>query len=212
MDKIAVIVNADELAATLFEGSFINVYDNKSGEWHSTRSIPIKLQPQMGMAAVRQSVLQIIEDLGDCKIIVGCEVSGFAYNILSASGFAVFEMEGSPYAFLGMVWEAFKQATLQDASSDENNSIDKFQPRQTDIEGNYYIDLQEVQSTNPNISSKQILIPFLRNTKFHELEVVCGHVPPWLDFELKNLCLKMDVEKVKGNKYKLSIYRKPCTE
>ena len=58
-------------------------------------------------------------------------------------------------------------------------------PTPTDIPGVYTINLMEVQAAHPDITSKKALRPFLASTPFVELEIICGHMPPWLEEHMR---------------------------
>ncbi|MEL7596804.1 MAG: Fe-only nitrogenase accessory AnfO family protein, partial [Clostridiaceae bacterium] len=64
-----------------------------------------------------------------------------------------------------------------------------------------------ILESNEKVTSKQILLPFFNNISFNELEIICGHIPPWFDKELKNLNLKFSTESISKDKFKVRIYR-----
>ena len=54
-----------------------------------------------------------------------------------------------------------------------------------ELVGNRSINLMEVQAAHPDITSKKALRPFLASTPFVELEIICGHMPPWLEEHMR---------------------------
>jgi hypothetical protein len=62
-------------------------------------------------------------------------------------------------------------------------------PTETDRAGNYFIDLTQLQQKHPELSTKMALLPFLRETPFYALEMVCDHIPPWFDHQFPGLRL-----------------------
>ncbi|MFA9380069.1 MAG: Fe-only nitrogenase accessory AnfO family protein, partial [Acetanaerobacterium sp.] len=53
-------------------------------------------------------------------------------------------------------------------------------PTPSDGDGRYFLDLIALQNEHPEVSSKQVLLPFLESTPFFQLDLVCTHLPPWL--------------------------------
>jgi hypothetical protein len=59
--------------------------------------------------------------------------------------------------------------------------------------------------SSQRITSKQVLLPFLNNNNFNELEIDCSHVPHWFDKEFKRLNLKSEAETICGG-VKVKVY------
>ena len=72
-------------------------------------------------------------------------------------------------------------------------------------EGYYLIDLNELQFTKPELTSKKAIIPFLDKFEFDTLEVICCHIPPWLIEKEKKKEISIEASKLKKNEYKLLI-------
>ncbi|MDA8213485.1 MAG: nitrogenase, partial [Clostridia bacterium] len=65
---------------------------------------------------------------------------------------------------------------------------------------------------NLGVTSKQVLLPFLRKGKFYSLEVICSHLPPWLEAELMSGNLTSSVAKISSNELRVIIAKKCCQE
>lgn len=76
-------------------------------------------------------------------------------------------------------------------------------------DGRYQISLKEIQEGNTGITTKQALLPFIRKGEFYELEVLCSHVPPWLEAELAAGNLRKEKSMI-GNEIKITITKKCC--
>lgn len=59
---------------------------------------------------------------------------------------------------------------------------------------------------NDKFNFKEVLLSFLNNGDFVELQVDCGHVPIWFKYELENLHLNSKVESIGSNILRVSIY------
>lgn len=73
-------------------------------------------------------------------------------------------------------------------------------------DGSYYIDLRSITENNEEMTSKQVLLPFFRNTVFKELELICDHIPPWFDVEFKQLNLQFYSEPIDEIGFKVKVY------
>ncbi len=209
--KIAVLVDDHGLAASFAEPGIVKLYSRESGKWIVIKELPYNLPYTHGIKAVRSSMMGILDWLGECRLFLAREVAGLSYNILDMAGFTIYEIEGRPEELLDAVLEKEeKHGSSQSPSL--SNSPEFYGPVTTNIEGNYYINLKQVQNTNASLSSKQLLLPFLRQCTFFELEVSCYHVPPWLEIELDLLRLKSELTKMGENDYKIKIQSKICGE
>lgn len=209
MESIAIIIDQKGLSSTFFDGNLLNVYKKSEDTWDWAQSFPLELSPEKGLTAVREYIAEIIGELGNCKVIAGRNISGIPYNILDAAGFSIFQIEGSSEA----IPEIIDEVLSHDAEHSNEDSSDEVipAPQQTD-DGIYLINLQQVQINHPKVSSKQILLPFLKGQNFYKLTVMCSHVPPWFDTQLDKLGLKKEIEQLDVNLYKVVIYHKTCDE
>jgi Fe-only nitrogenase accessory protein AnfO len=77
-----------------------------------------------------------------------------------------------------------------------------------DISSGYYrTNLAEVLKNNPDLTSRQVLIPFMETTAFQKLEIFCDHLPRWLsrEAELLNLSIESDIPDTSGHGIKVTI-------
>ena len=50
--------------------------------------------------------------------------------------------------------------------------------------GDFFLNMEEILLKNPELSSKKILIPYLKNGGFNNLDIIFSHIPKWFDTEL----------------------------
>lgn len=209
-EKIAVLVNESGLTASFFEKVQVHLYEKSKGQWEVVSTFPLKLNMYRGIGEVRNNLLEVINNLSGCKVIVGRDISGQPYNILNSNGFAIVQLEGEPLPSLEYIWNMVTNEALPDDSAPTEDEV-QLQPIETSMSGNYTIDLIKIQSVNHTISSKKLLLPFLNNTTFNELEVICSHVPPWFETELEKLGMNFDIQTFGADKFKVIIFKKACT-
>lgn len=203
MKKVAVMLNKDCEAAALIDTYCIQVYRKDNEQWHNERNIPFSMGGAQAITQVREKIKCLIAQIEDCKVIAASEMLGLTYNIFDSYGFNVYEVHGKPEKFLDEI-------LLSEELEDQNKSVKtsergNYYPQKTDAPGNYFLNLKTLLATSPLISSKQALIPFVKDISFNELEVICDHVPKWFETFFKELNMSCCIEKLKINEYRVVV-------
>ncbi|TWH75804.1 Fe-only nitrogenase accessory protein AnfO [Azomonas agilis] len=203
--------------------------------WQLTRQVPINISAEMDIAAVKNVLYTAVAELEGCKILLSTEVRGLLYSILQEEmGFTTWKSKGDLQEQLNQVaqndpsWvkqlaEAAAEAKRlaeealasccggggvggrkKRSSSCSDNATQLPQPECV-AEGLYRFDLEGTLAKHEHFNSQQLLIPFLENTRFQELEVLCGHVPRWLNKKLEELSLVAEFEELNGSRAALKI-------
>lgn len=177
--EIAVWLNENGATTTLDTAGKIVVYRKRRGNWQACRDKMIRPPSTGGMSGLRRLMNDILEVMGNCKIFVAQKVTGIPYFELEKSRCSVWEMPGKPEDFLDDVLSCEEKE-----AATEQKSAAVTVPVPVEIgAGRYRVSIREIQENGGGITSKQVLQPFLRRGKFFELEVICSHVPPWLEAE-----------------------------
>lgn len=209
--KIAVLLNNAGQTETMYASTIIEVYSKEKSYWEVVNQFPFTLKNLTTVKLIRESLVNLIGKLDECKIIVAKELSGIPHTVLDMSGFTILEVEGKPEDFLDEILESLEKYQISLLYSDKDKECN-ISPVPINNEGGFYINLKEIQNNNQGVSSKQALRPFLNNTTFYELTVVCSHIPNWLDGELKKLNMALNTTMVTQNEYKITIFNKTCNE
>jgi Fe-only nitrogenase accessory protein AnfO len=59
--------------------------------------------------------------------------------------------------------------------------------------GDFCLNMEEILLKNPELTSKKILIPYLKNGEFNRLDVVCSHIPKWFYTDLAGLGYEYEI-------------------
>jgi Fe-only nitrogenase accessory protein AnfO len=202
MDKIAVIMNKCKNIASFEEDAIISVFENQSVLWHVLKRIPVRIDFKEDLSSLRKEIENLIAELGDCKIIAGKTISGLVYHMLDKRGFDIFEVEQFRPELLDEI--------LSDATSTVSEKAGVTEPVETGVPGIYFLDLVAMQLQNPEVSSKMAIQPFLTDTPFLELHVICRHLPPWLENFVSSKGMKLDTEKIADEKVQVKITKLSC--
>lgn len=207
--EIAVFVGDNSETATLYEEGKITVYQKSQGNWTELRQQDFVLDKGLGMKEMRAGMEEAIRFMDGCDVFVARTVVGVPYFALEKAGFSVWEFEGRPGEFLDYILEQEEEAQAAEAKRQAISLVPL--PVETG-NGCYKISLKDIQTNNTGFTSKQVLLPFLRKGGFYALEVLCGHVPPWLEAELAAGSMNSLIEKVSRDEVKITITKKCCHE
>lgn len=207
MNSIAVLLNNDGETCSWLDSGTIKLYKKRNEEWMELKSLEYSISNNSNIISLRKSLSQLVEKLDGCKVFVAKEVSGQLFSILESFFFNIYELNGIPNTFLDSVLiseEKLRREEFLLASQATN----KFFPEKIDKYGNYTIDLKKLLQEDGTISSKQILIPFLKEEEFESLEVVCDHVPKWFDRDLSSMGYNFHIITRKDGMISVSIFPK----
>lgn len=209
MREIAVYLGENGETASLYEKGKIVVYRKKQGKWKAIDEKEFFLEKGLGVKDLREKMGEVISFLGKCKTFVGLSISGVPYFELEKHGFSIWEFEGKPFKFLDYILE--KEEEIKEGASGLTES--GLPPAPVEIlPGCYRISIKEIQEGNTGITSKQALLPFLRGGGFYSLEVLCNHVPPWLEAELAGGSFTWEARVTGHKEIAVRIFRGSCRQ
>jgi Fe-only nitrogenase accessory protein AnfO len=191
-DQLAVFTEAQRFVLLL----------KKEAKWQQDFSYDVFRQPETA-DEIRIIVNDLANQFKDCNIIVGRKVSGIAYQMLDKKGYAIFEAEAITDELLDII---IKDILKAQAIPD----IPPQKPYSPQDDGNFYFDLARLQKACPEISSKMALMDFIRNTKFMSFELVCDHLPPWLEQAMEARGLEYDSKRDEEGFNRYLITRRMC--
>lgn len=205
---IAVYVDDMGNTAPINSNGKVVVYRRNADNWNVTKELKVTFDKSKGVKELRKKMDEIIVFLEGCKIFLAHTVMGIAYFSLEKAGFSIWEYEGEPLDFLNYILEK-EEVTENELPVTTQGVIPlpKFLGN-----GMYSVSIKEIQESNSNITSKNVLLPFLRKEKFYSLEVICNHVPLWLESEMLNLNYKFNTQKINASEFIVLIERKVCCE
>ena len=180
-DCIAVLENTENSITTMDSCTHLSVWQrdwSTDKTWRACDAVPFSLEGCDTLPQMRERLRQLANLLPEQAAIAGVSISGLAYNELSRMGFCLCELD----AFSPDILDALASEILASAQGEVQVPT---APTPTDTPGVYTINLMEVQAAHPDITSKKALRPFLASTPFVELEIICGHMPPWLEEHMR---------------------------
>lgn len=204
ISEIAVMAGSDGRSVPLNEPGTVVVYRRNRGAWQEVRTLPFALDEGQGLAGLRRKMAELVAFLGDCRALVAKTASGAVFFELEKARTTVFEISGSPEEFLDTVWREMKEE--QDAAAPLPAGADIPAPLKI-TPGCFSISIRDIQGKRPEVSSKQVLQQFVQQGKFTELEIVCDHVPPWIEMEADRRGYELASERMGSNEVKVLLRR-----
>jgi Fe-only nitrogenase accessory protein AnfO len=183
ISKIAVVENDNQKTNSIFEPGFVVTYEEDCGKWKVLNRFENKVCNAKDIAAVRMAVVDTIKQLDDVKIVLASEIPGIAFGIFEAAGFEIVLVENSTLDVLDSVKKEMLEVI--EKQQEKNLKFDIMQFLEPGIdEGYFYLNMEEILLKNPQLTSKKILIPYLKKGEFNRLDIICSHVPKWFDKDL----------------------------
>ena len=194
VQEIAAIIGEDGGSIPLSEPGTVVVYRRVRGRWEKDREIVFAIEPARGLRELRKKVEELRALLRDCRVFVAKSASGALFFELEKARFSVWEIAGTPEEFLDSVWRDEKAEQMQVLPPEASIPA----PTETSP-GHFTISIKEIQGKRPEVSSKQVLQEFVRRGAFAELDILCDHLPPWIEVDAQRCGYEVETEQIGKN-------------
>ncbi len=184
--KISVVESNDQKTSSIFEPGFIVTYEENDEGWKILNRFENKVCNAKSIAAVRMAVADTIKQFEDVKIVVASEIPGIAFGIFEAASFEIFLVEKNRFDALDSVKKEMLEIIEEQQEKPNKFDIKQFlEPGMN--KGDFCLNMEKILSKNPQLTSKKILLPYLKNEEFNSLNVICSHIPKWFTKDLRVL-------------------------
>lgn len=171
--QIIVTLDKDGALATLLQTRVFTLYHKSKAQWHNASSFELA-GGMTDATLIRETVDALAKRYPDCRIIVSKRVSGVAFQMLNKTGFSIFETdEISDELFNNALDDVMKSQVIPESPPME--------PKAPNGDGHFVFDLVRLQKAYPQVSSKKALMAFIAAADFITLELICDHLPPWME-------------------------------
>lgn len=206
--KIAVFWDKDKNIASLQEAVELTVYSFDRGKWYREESLEITNLFEGGITNIRNKTLELVKKLGDCRVIAGKNITGVIYNIFDSEGFIISELNVFTEEELEYLYSQIEEQLKGMEREREEARLIPTAPFETEVKGDYFFDFSLLKNTGTNHSSKSTILPFLNTADYRHLEIICDHVMPWFEEEMKKRGLYYIVKEREDKKISISIEKK----
>ena len=187
--KIAALVDKDGGTLSFYETGKVELHEYFSGIWTCTKNMMFSADEKSGLVYLRNSIRNMVTELGGCDVFIARTIKGIPYTIFEGLGISIWKLEGNPVRHLDFIRE-----------KEEKIKAEKLRPKPEPVpvgdirDGFFRLDLAKTLESDRTLTSKRIIIPFIRKTVFQRLEIICEHVPRWFASELAAMKYKFDTE------------------
>lgn len=203
--NIAVAVEPNGSTTSLYEPGRILVYRKEQGDWLVVQEFQYDLEQAKGVRHMREKVDEVVRFVAaESQVFVGLSVIGIPYFELERAGLSIWEFEGQPEEFLDYIITKEEEAQIV---RDQIQPIVIPEPQEI-APGRYGISLKEIQENNSGVTTKQVLLPFVQKGAFNNLEILCNHVPPWLEAMAMEKNYEYLKEQISSKEVKVSLAKK----
>lgn len=202
MKKQIIVTKNNENLASFAEARHFVLYQKTEAKWRQADVYECPHSPGSAQA-LREMVGALTAHYEDCRVIVSKKVTGIAYQTLNKAGFEIFEADAVTEGLLDdVIADILSAQAAVDTPPQE--------PYSPQNDGNYYFDLVRLQKAYPEISSKRALMSFMQNAVFLSLELICDHLPPWMEDVMMTKGMHFRVDKTQEGFNKVNISKKTC--
>ena len=160
----------------------LNVYRRQQGVWRLERELPIQLDQVRDLAGMRAAVDGIVSFLAECRVVGAENFQGVILHGLEKAGVGLWEICGEPDdSMLDQLWFGEEN----DKTGTGKPKEDVYPVLENRGEGRLFISIAGTQRGSGSLTSKQVLYPMINQGNFCQLEILCIHVPPWLEAEAR---------------------------
>ena len=190
MTRVAAFTDREGNPSDFFGAQILLVYTKDTeGNWCKEERAQLTPGKPLKVSDIRDEAKRRLEIFRDCDALITTEISGIPYTVFDRAGIAMMTTSTRLIEVLAAISKETSAASKEKDQHAEDLNAER-EPGTADPgiapvalrePGVYHLDLASVLRKHPELSSKKILVPFLRETPFMELRLICEHVPPWLE-------------------------------
>ena len=204
--KIAVFVDKKGNTVSYHTEGIIEVYTCDGSNWHCAEKTSLGADQSANISEVRERIHAVMAEIEDAKVFVVDSMKSLPIAIFDGYGITVWNHKGIPAEAFNYIKEQEENKAHQPksccdtpsckstCSSNAGECASSLPITFNNIgKGLFSIDLAKALAGGSSLNSKQILIPFMQNTEFTSLEIICEHLPKWFDKELGIMSLHYEL-------------------
>jgi len=187
--KIAVFIGNDGHTASLYQAGTVRVFESDPAGWLAVRDIPFTLVGLTALEDIRARTLDMLRSLAGCRHFVAQAITGALRSYFDGMGIVMWRLAGDPAGFLSQIQQRVETQAERESVL---NAPGRFILPGTQA-GHYRLNLIDALQSDGGLTSKLVLLPFLRDRDFAQIDMVCDHLPKWFTRELAPLKLLLQV-------------------
>lgn len=179
MKGIAVFTDENGNMANFYDCVRFNIYRKEDAGFNLQKTVEYEKIEPLEPVKIRSDTEALIELIEDCDTVAFKELLGIPYSVFDKAGFHIFLIDNYSEEMIKGIEDDMN--SLDESNKKKEEMLKEARPVETDTPGVYFFDMLAVQTEYPEMSSKQVLKPFLDSVPFMELRLLCAHMPPWIE-------------------------------
>lgn len=191
---LAVLLDTRDQAAEAPAMSRLQIWSYAVDSWLLEREEPFTFSSGAAPALFRSEVKTLLTRCAGCQAVAAASFPGIINFEIDRAGLDMWEVNGAPWLFLPSIFPLEPCRCGKAAGEEPGASVgpgpgtvppgpgagpnpgpDEYQP------GKWRVSLLGVQGQAGGPTSKQLIMPLLQRGEFASLEIICTHVPVWLE-------------------------------
>jgi len=194
MCVMSVLIDKTGNICDLFQAESVELYVRQE-TWKLSQKDALESIQKQGRQEVTTLANELVAILSqaDCNCLIGTKIIGIAYQILDRNGILLCETDEKSVLVMEEIYRDFYITKTKE----EIKQVPPY-PVKISEEGFYYFDFDLAMKCHSTLSSKKMLIPFLKESFFTCLTIRCSHVMPWLDTFIEESGMSIDLKREEG--------------
>ncbi len=188
--KIAVFINEYSQILPFYSLGIVEIYSDDESNWNCINQIPFDMTYQRDLADVQLKINMLTSEFEDCSLLIVENIKGLPSILLQEKGIGIWKFKG---LFLPELL-GFVKKELEKALAKPEKIIVSPVLIGSEEDAEYEIDLIPLLCENRMLNSRDILIPFMKETNFKKLRIICSHLPKWFNNVLEAFQLALALE------------------
>lgn len=190
--KIAVFLDEEGQILPFYSSGIVEIYSDEESGWECVNQIPLDLTVQKDLVDVQVKVQLLASDFEDCTLLVVQNIKGLPLVLLQEAGIGIWKAEGK----FSCEMFHFVKGKLEAAIKAQEKKVVRPSLVGDEQEAEYEIDMIPLLSGDRSLNSIDILVPFMQETNFRKLQIICSHLPKWFNRALEAFELTSRQEEV----------------
>ncbi|MGE4267275.1 MAG: Fe-only nitrogenase accessory protein AnfO [Deferribacterales bacterium] len=180
--RLAAYVDPENIITGLKQKGSVRLYDQIEEEWTEVADLSMDVNEAEDLEQLQSILKDTVGMFGGCSVLIAEDMTGVMNAILESVGIKTWRSEGNVYDVLGYIASEEERELLESMAVAPEPVL-----QGSECAGKYHINLVETLKTYTKLNSREILLPFLMRGGYKSLEIICEHIPRWLESDADKL-------------------------
>lgn len=198
--KIAAFLNYEGHIQPFYSSGSVAIYSSNGSEWECVNQIPFDVSLENSLSDIQMKIKLLVSEFDGCNLFILETIKGLPLALLQESGVGVWKSPGLLSA------ELLDHARLEVGEIMKAREKKVVRPSLVGSvqDAEYEIDMISLL-TDRSLNSKDILIPFMKDTNFKKLTITCNHLPKWFGSALEGFHLMSVSEELESGVLEVTV-------